>query len=98
MTLRLPLCGRNNIQTTSADASAITNPDKATDAFYDDLDVVLSVTPQTHKLVLLGDFNARGSTDHQTWGGLTETEGIGKSNSIFPAFNLGLGPRLNKMC
>ena len=43
------------------------NPDEVKDKFYDDLDSVISAAPRTDKLILLGGFNARVGTDHQTW-------------------------------
>ena len=49
--------------------------------FYDDLNSVISATPRTDKLILLGNFNARVGLDHQTWEGVIGTEGIGKCNS-----------------
>ena len=49
--------------------------------FYDDLDSVISAAPWTDKLILLGDFNARVGTDHQTWEGVIGYEGVGKCNS-----------------
>ena len=48
----------------------MTNPDEVKDKFYDDLDNIISATPRTDKLILLGDFNARVGTDHQTWEGV----------------------------
>ena len=59
----------------------MTNPDEVKDKFYDDLDSVISATPRTVKLILLGDFNARVGTEHQTWKGVIGTEGIWKCNS-----------------
>ena len=59
----------------------MTNPDEVKDKFYDDLNSVISAAPQTDKLILLGDFNARVGTDHQTWKGVIGTEGPGKCNS-----------------
>ena len=59
----------------------MTNPDEVKDKFYDDLDNVISATPRTDKLILLGDFNARVGTDHQTWEGVIGPEGVGKCNS-----------------
>ena len=59
----------------------MTNPDEVKDKFYDDLDSVISATPWTDKLILLGDFITRVGTDHQTWEGVIGTERIGKCNS-----------------
>ena len=81
MTLRLPLSGKRHATIVSAYAPTMTNPDEAKDKFYDDLDSVISATPQTDKLILLGDFNARVGTDHQSWEVVIGTEGAGKCNS-----------------
>ena len=59
----------------------MTNPDEVEDKFYDDLESVISATPRTDKLILLGDFNARVDTDYQTCEGENETKGVGKCNS-----------------
>ena len=81
MTLRLPLSGNNHATIVSAYAPTMTNPDEVKDKFYDDLDNIISATPRTDKLILLGDFNARVGTDHQTWEGVIGSEGVGKCNS-----------------
>ena len=81
MTPRLPLPGKRHATIVSAYAPTITNPDEVKDKFYDDLDSVISAAPRTDKLILLGDFNARVGTDHQTWEGVTGSEGVGKCNS-----------------
>ena len=81
MTLRLPLSGNKHATIVSAYAPTMTNPDEVKDKFYDDLDNVISATPRTDKLILLGDFNARVGTDHQTWEGVIGPEGVGKCNS-----------------
>ena len=81
MTLRLPLSGNKHATIVSAYAHTMTNPDEVKDKFYDDLDNVISATPRTDKLILLGDFNARVGTDHQTWEGVIGPEGVGKCNS-----------------
>ena len=59
----------------------MTNPDEVKDKFYNDLDDVISATPRTDKLILLGDCNASVGTDHQTWEGVIGPEGVGKCNS-----------------
>ena len=81
MTLRLPLSGKRHATIVSAYAPTMTNPDEVKDKFYDDLDSVISAAPRTDKLILLGDFNARVGTDHQTWEGVIGSEGVGKCNS-----------------
>ena len=57
------------------------NPDEVKDKLYYDLDDVISATPRTDKLILLGDFNARVGTDHQTWEGVIGPDGVGKCKS-----------------
>ena len=81
MTLRLPLSGKRHATIVSAYAPTMTNPDEVKDKFYDDLDSVISAAPRTDKLILLGDFNARVGTDHQTWEGVIGSERVGKCNS-----------------
>ena len=81
MTLRLPLSGKRHATIVSAYVPTMTNPDEVKDKFYDYLDSVISATPRTGKLILVGNFNARVGTDHQTWEGVIGTEGIGKCNS-----------------
>ena len=80
MTLRLPLSGKRHA--TIVSALTMTNPDEVKDKFYDDLDSVISAAPRTDKLILLGDFNARVGTDHQTWEGVIRSEGVGSVQSM----------------
>ena len=75
------LSGNKHATIVSAYAPTMTNPDEVKDKFYDDLDNVISATPRTDKLILLGDFNARVGTDYQTWEGVIGPEGVGKCNS-----------------
>ena len=76
MTLRLPLSGKRHATIVSAYAPIMTHPDEVKDKFFDDVDSVISATPRTDKLILLGDFNARVGRDHQTWEGVIGTEGL----------------------
>ena len=64
MTLGLSLSDKRHATIVSAYAPTMTNPEEVKDKFYDDLNSVISATPQTDKLILLGDFNARVGTDH----------------------------------
>ena len=59
----------------------MTNPDEVKVKFYNDLDDIICATPHSDKLIILGDFNARVGTDHQTWEGVIGPEGSGKCNS-----------------
>ena len=81
MTLILPLSGKRHAKIVSAYAPTRTNPDEIKDNFYDDLDSVISAAPRTDKLILLGGFNARVGTNHQTWEGVIGSEGVGECNS-----------------
>ena len=81
MTLRLHLSGKRHATIVSAYAPTMTNPDEVKNKFYDDLDSLISTAPRTDKFILLGDFNARVGTDHQTWEGVIGSEGVGKCNS-----------------
>ena len=81
MTLGLPLSRKRDATIVSTYAPTMTNPDEVKDKFYDDLDSVISAVPRTDELIILGDFNARVGTDHQTWEGVTGSEGVGKCNS-----------------
>ena len=81
MTPRLPLSGKRNATIVSAYALTMTNPDEVKDKFYNDLDSVISAASRTDKLILLGDFNARVGTDHQTWEGVIGSESVWKCNS-----------------
>ena len=81
MRLRLPSSGKRHATIVSAYAPSMTNPDEVKDKFYDGLDSVISATPRTVKLILLGDFSARVDTDHQTWEGVTGSEGVGSATA-----------------
>ena len=80
MTLSLPLSSNKNATIVSAYAPAMTNPDEVKDKFYADFDNIISATSRTYMLILLGHFNARIGTDHQTLEGVIGSEGVGKCN------------------
>jgi hypothetical protein len=65
----------------SAYAPTMLNADDVKDGFYEELESIITSVPQTDKLVLLGDFNARVGMDHKTWKGVIGQQGIGNSNS-----------------
>ena len=62
MTLRLPLSDKRHATIINTYAPTMTNPDEFKDKFCDDLDSVISTTPRTDKLMLLGDLSARVGT------------------------------------
>ena len=81
-TLGLPLSCKRHATTVRAYAPTMTKADVVIDTFYEDLEPLISATPWTDKLILLGDFNARVGTDHQTWEGVIGTEGNCNSNDL----------------
>ena len=81
MTLQLQLRGNKQATLISAYAPTMTNPDEVKDKFYEELESLINKVPKKDKLIILGDFNARVGTDHQTWEGVIGKHGIGKCNS-----------------
>ncbi len=81
MTLKLPLLGKKQATIVSVYAPTMTNPDDVKDKFYEDLDSVISTTPNSDKLIILGDFNARVGKDHHSWKGVLGNHGVGNCNS-----------------
>lgn len=80
MKMQLPLGHKTNATLISAYAPAMTNPNEIKDKFYEQLDSLISSVPQSEKLIVLGDFNARVGTDHQAWQNVIGTHGVGKFN------------------
>ena len=59
----------------------MTNPDIIKEQFYEDLrNVLLKVSPHD-TILLMGDFNARVGSDHQTWPRVVGKHLLGNSNS-----------------
>ena len=81
MTLRLPLKKNRFVTIISAYAPTMTNPDSVKKAFYEDLETAITKVPRSEKLLVLGDFNARVGTDHETWAGTIGRHGVGRCNS-----------------
>ena len=79
--LKFPLDKKRSATLISAYAPTMTNPDDAKEKFYEELDALISTVPQSDKLILLGDFNARVGKDHQVWEGVIGHHGVGKCNS-----------------
>ena len=81
MTLQLPLGENKEATLISAYAPTMTNPEEVKDRFYEELESTITSVPRKNKLIILGDFNARVGTDHQSWEGIIGRHGIGKCNS-----------------
>ncbi|XP_047497803.1 craniofacial development protein 2-like [Penaeus chinensis] len=90
MSLQLPLENKKSVTLISAYTPTMTNPEDIKDKFYEELDVLIAAVPQSEKLFILGDFNARVGPDHQTWEGIIGRHGTGKCNSN--------GLLLHKLC
>ena len=67
MTLCLKLTKDCFATVISAYAPTMTNHDDIKEAFYEDLNRVLSELSSKDKLIILGDFNARVGVDHSSW-------------------------------
>ena len=81
MTMRLPLSCGKFVTIVSAYAPTMTNPDETKDKFYEDLYTVIAAVPNTDKLIILGDFNARVGCDSVSWEGVIGKHGVGNCNS-----------------
>ncbi|XP_052435586.1 uncharacterized protein LOC127975489 [Carassius gibelio] len=80
MTLQLHLFGKKAATIISAYAPTMSNSDEIKTKFYNDLEVSIAATASSDKLLILGDFNARVGSDHQSWNGVIGAHGIGKCN------------------
>ena len=81
MTMRLPLSDNNYATLVSVYAPTMTNPEETKDVFYQQLDDLVRSVPQSDKLIIMGDLNARVGTDCTAWNGIIGNHGIGNENS-----------------
>ena len=89
MTMSFPLVG-STLSLISAYAPTLAQSDETKDTFYDSLNVAIDKVPSSHKLLLLGDFNARVGHDHTSWEHIIGRHGVGNENSN--------GTRLLSLC
>ena len=80
MSMELPLTG-GTLTLISAYAPTLQNSTENKGIFYDQLNDLLNTVPFAHKLILLGDFNARVGTDHTNWTNVIGKHGVGTENS-----------------
>ncbi len=62
MSVQLPLGNKKNVTLISAYGPTMTNPEDIKDKFHEELDALIAAVPQSDKLFVLGDFNARSGT------------------------------------
>ena len=80
MTIRLVLASSQMATVISAYAPTLDAQEDVKEAFYADLDTILSKVPKEDKLILLGDFNARVGRNHDLWRGTLGRKGVGNTN------------------
>ena len=81
MAIRLMLASSQMATVISAYAPTLDAQEDVKEAFYADLDTILSEVPKEDKLILLGDFNARVGRNQDLWRGTMGRDGVG--NTIF---------------
>ena len=67
MRLRLPLVADRYMSIISVYAPTLASSEEDITSFYDALSILLNSIPKEESIVLLGDFNARVGTEHETW-------------------------------
>ena len=87
--MSFPLEG-NTLSIISAYAPTLPQSDEIKDSFYDNLNEAINKVPSSHKLLVMGDFNARVGSDHVSWENIIGTHGVGNENSN--------GTRLLSLC
>ena len=81
MVMQIQLTGKQKATLISAYAPTMTNPEEVKNQFYVQIDALIAAVPKSEKLIIIGDFNARVGTDHNTWSGVIGQKGTGKCNS-----------------
>ena len=80
MTMSLPLVG-GTVSFISAYAPTLKQTDEVKANFYGCLSDAINAVPSSHKLLVLGDFNARVGCDYSSWENIIGRHGIGNENS-----------------
>ena len=89
MTMSFPLEG-STLTIISAYAPTLAQSDDVKDSFYSALSDAIDKVPASHKLLVMGDFNARVGKDHTSWENVIGSHGVGNENSN--------GTRLLSLC
>ncbi|BHF65396.1 hypothetical protein SprV_0200840600 [Sparganum proliferum] len=80
MSLRLPLQEGKFSTIVGVYVPPMTSPDEARKKFYEDRRALLATVSKADKLIVLGDYNARVSTDHAVWRGVLGLHGLDDPN------------------
>lgn len=80
MTMSFPLVG-STLSLISAYAPTLAQSDETKECFYGALNDAISAVPSSHKLLVMGDFNARVGTDYTSWENIVGKHGVGNENS-----------------
>ena len=81
MTLRIRVAQNRYITLINVYAPTMTYPEEEREAFYAQLRAFITSIPAASKIILLGDFNARVGSDHETWAPALGKFGRGQQNS-----------------
>ena len=81
MTMRIPLAAHTNLTLISVYAPTMAYSDEEKEQFYLQLSNIIRAVPQSDKLLILGDFNARVGNSSTTWPNVLGPHGIGNMNS-----------------
>ena len=73
--MKLQLNNKHNDTLISDCTQNTTNPEEVKDQFYEQLDELIAAVPKSEKVLILGDFNARVGTGHNTWSGVIGQQG-----------------------
>ena len=80
MTMSLPL-EDTTLSLISAYAPTLASSDESKETFYNMLTDAITNIPFSHKLLVMGDFNARVGADHTSWEKVIGKHGLGNENS-----------------
>ena len=80
MTLRVKLVNSRQATMISAYAPTLDATDEDKEMFYAQLDTILTAIPESEKIFLLGDFNARVGRSADVWTGVIGRHGVGNVN------------------
>jgi hypothetical protein len=81
MTLRVPIENNRHLTLINVYAPTMTYTDEEKEAHYQQLSTLVEEVPDSDKLIILGDFNARVGTDDHVYSSVLGKFGKGQKNS-----------------